>query len=214
MTPLGRPAGPEGATAAVLGGAVTRERVQAAAARDGRGGSPLIRSLLAQSLPSNADLARTFGAGGPLRLDASLVEIAPLAMRLLDPRMLRRERCVPVEILDDLCVLAVEEGGAERAVQEVRAALRRDVLPVFAPSDALARALERLGGSRSALSLGPARRHDSFIHARFRDLVLEGAELDAVGLTGGGDTGFRPRGGSGPAAELSGERGPEAEEAE
>jgi len=182
MTPLGRPAGPEGATAAVLGGAVTRERVRAAAARDGRGGSPLVRSLLAQSLPSDADLARAFSAGGPLRLDASLVEIAPLAMRLLDPRLLRRERCVPVEILDDLCVLAVEEGGAERAVQEVRAALRRDVLPVFAPADALARALERLSGSRAALRLGPARRHDSHIHARFRDLVLERTALDAVAV--------------------------------
>ncbi len=191
MTPIGRPAGPEGATAAVLGGAVTRERVQAAAARDGRGGSPLIRSLLAQSLPSDADLARAFGAGGPLRLDATLVEIAPLALRLLDPRMLRRERCVPVEILDDLCVLAVEEGGAERAVQEVRAALRRDVVPVFAPSDALARALERLGGPRTALRLGPARRHDSFIHARFRDLVLERTVLDAVALPARDAASFR-----------------------
>ena len=40
--------------AAILGGAVTRERLLRAATREGRAGLPLIHSLLAQSLPSTA----------------------------------------------------------------------------------------------------------------------------------------------------------------
>ena len=44
-----RKPGPEAAVAAVMGGAVTRERLADAAAREGRGTSPLVRSLAAQA---------------------------------------------------------------------------------------------------------------------------------------------------------------------
>ncbi|MHC4732326.1 MAG: hypothetical protein ACYS6Z_17295, partial [Planctomycetota bacterium] len=89
--------------AAILGGAVTRERLLRAATREGRAGLPLIRSLLAQSLPTTADLARAYReAGGVLRLDDSFLSVASKAARLLDAELLRRERCVPIEILEEL----------------------------------------------------------------------------------------------------------------
>ena len=99
MTPR-RPA-PEGAVASVAGGAVTSEQLVEAARGDGCDGSPLIRSLLAQSLPSKSDLARVYGkSGGIPRLDASFLAVSPKAVRLIDPRILREHGCLPVEILD------------------------------------------------------------------------------------------------------------------
>jgi len=176
-----KPAGPESAVAAVVGGAVTRERLLDAARREGRSASPLVRSLLAQSLPSVADLARAYGAcGGTLRLDASFLAAPTRASRLLDPALLRRERCVPVEIFDDLCVLAVEEGHAENAVRAVRAALEREVLPVIASASAVQSALDDLGSPIGATRRRPIPRKDSPVHARFRQLVIERIPLDAV----------------------------------
>ena len=76
----GKPKGPAGALAAVLGGAVTRERLQRAAAREGRTDAALVRTLLAQALPTVEDLARAYReVGGSLRLDPSFLRMAPRA---------------------------------------------------------------------------------------------------------------------------------------
>lgn len=181
-----RPREPECALAAILGGAVTRERLVAAAAGEGESRSPLVRALLAQSLPDLDDVARSYaGDGQGLRLEPSLVVPSRLATRLLDVRLLRRERCLPLAIYADVCVLAVEEGNARHAVDAVRAVLRRAVLPVAAPVGALARALDALGAPPAAVPHGPARRKDSPVHARFRAVVLDGAVLDALPPAGG-----------------------------
>jgi hypothetical protein len=183
MTP-GTPASQrasELARGAVAGGAVTRERLQAAAKRDGRDASALVRSLLAQSVPAIADLARAYDAsGGILRIDPSLLSVSPQACRLLDAETMRRERCVPVEILDDLCVLAVQAGRIGPAVEAVRLALRRDVLPVLADDDAIDAALRGLRPPAGAVRLAAVPRVESPIHARFRTLVIEDEALDAL----------------------------------
>ena len=173
---------PEGAIAALRGGWVTRERLQAAAARDGRIAAPLVQELLSkQAVPSFADLARACAdVCRPLRLDAECVTLASKAARLLDMEMLRRQRCVPVEILGDICVLAVVEGRAEPAVRAVREALHRAVLPVLADPAAIDRALDVLTTPRRAMRRGPLRRRDSPIHLRFREIVIEGEILDAI----------------------------------
>ncbi|MEM8883252.1 MAG: hypothetical protein AAGD14_04215 [Planctomycetota bacterium] len=183
---------PDPALAALRGGWVTRERLQAAAARSGRSASPLLKELLSnrssdeqdqsrQAPPSFADLALAAASLFPARrLDATHVVLAPRAARLLDMELLRRERCVPIEVLDDLCVLAVVEGRAERAVRAVRAALHRDVLPVHADAAVIDAALDVLITPRRAVRRGPLRRRDSPIHQRFRALVLEGDVLDAI----------------------------------
>jgi len=173
--------GPESAVAAVLGGAVTRERLRDAAGREGRGASPLVRSLLAQSLPSILDLARAYAAcGGVLRLDASFLAAPARAARLVDPAVLRRERCVPVEMFDDLCVLVVQEGCAERAVRAVREVLLREILPVVASTAAIEAALRALGAPVAGTRRRAVPRKDSPIHARFRDLAIERVALDAL----------------------------------
>ena len=64
MNPV-RPSAPTLPEAAVLGGAVTREMLRDAAGREARGGSAVVRSVLAQSLPSRADLGRAYEAGLP-----------------------------------------------------------------------------------------------------------------------------------------------------
>ena len=112
---------PDGALAAVFGGAVTRERLQEAASRAGRGNAPLVRSLLAQALPTNGEIARTYMMlGRPPRIDASFLEPCATSIRLLDPALLRELRCVPVAMLDGICVLAVAEGFARRATETVK----------------------------------------------------------------------------------------------
>jgi len=168
--------------AALRGGWVTRERLQSAAARTGRVASPLVRELLAgQAPPSFADLARACADVCPaLTLDAGRVALSPKAARLVDMELLRKERCVPIDILDDICVLAVVEGNAERAVRAVRGALHRDVLPVYTDPAAIDRALDVLATPRRAPRRGPLRRRDSAIHSRFREIVVEGEVLDAV----------------------------------
>jgi hypothetical protein len=175
--------GPAGALAAVLGGAVTRERLQRAAAREGRTDAPLVHSLLAQPLPSVEDLARAYRElGGVLRLDPSFLRMTPRAARLLDPELLRRERCVPVELFDDLVILAVEPTRAASAAEAVRAALVRDVLPVIADADAIDRILAELPPLPRAVRHGALPRRDSPVHARFREVVLEDQGADAVPL--------------------------------
>jgi hypothetical protein len=170
------------ASAALRGGWVTRERLQTAAARSGRVAAPLVKELLGkQAPPSFADLARACAdVCTPLRLEPEFVTLAPKAARLLEMELLRRERCVPVEILDDVCVLAVVEGNAERAVRAVREALHRDVLPVYTGPSAIDRALDVLATPRRAQRRGPLRRRDSAIHSRFREIVIEGEVLDAI----------------------------------
>jgi len=175
--------GPTGALAAVLGGAVTRERLQHIAAREGRGDAALVKTLLAQALPTVEDLARAYRqAGGNLRLDPSFVRLTPRAARLLDPELLRRERCVPVELFDDLCVLAVDASRAATAVEAVRAALGRDVLPVVADPDVIDQVLGELPSLLPAIRHGPLPRRDSPVHARFRELVIEDGGVDALPL--------------------------------
>ena len=172
----------EGAIASVEGGAVTSERLLAAARREGRDASPLVRSLLAQSIPSAHDLARVYGAsGGVARLDSSFIRISPKAARLIDPKVLREHGCLPVVIMDGLCILAVMEGQAEGAVRAVRAALQRDVLPVVAEPATLRDALSRLVAPPPGVRLGIVRRRESPTRSRFRSLVIGGEALDATG---------------------------------
>jgi hypothetical protein len=181
-----RAKGPAGALAAVLGGAVTRERLQHAAAREGRTDAALVRTLLAQALPTAEDLARAYReVGGNLRLDPSFVRLAPRAARLLDPELLRRERCVPVELFDDLCILAVDASRATTAAEAVRAALSRDVLPVIADADVIDHVLAELPTLLPAVRHGPLPRRDSPVHARFRELVIEDMGADALPLSPG-----------------------------
>jgi len=176
---LRRPAGPSLPEAAVCGGAVTREMLRESAAREGREGSDVVRSLLAQSLPSRADLGRAYEAGLP-RLDPSLLTLSGKAFRLFDAQLLRRERCVPVEILEDLCILAVVGPRAEAAVEAVRAALRRAVLPVLADAGTIDAILADLEPPPAAVRLGPLPRRDTPVHARFRDLALDRTPFDAL----------------------------------
>ena len=186
MSPLRRYRGPTGALAAVLGGAITRERLLRSASREGCSGSSLVRSLLAQSLPSIDDLARAYReSGGALRLDASFLKPAPKTRRLVDAALLRRERCLPVEILDDLVILAVDGARAALAVEAIRRALGREVLPVLADPDAIDHALAGLEAPPGAIRQGPVARRDSTAHARFRDLILDDAALDALPLQEG-----------------------------
>ena len=181
MNPLQVQRNPTAATAAVMGGAVTRERLAKAASDEGRAASPLVASLLAQSLPSINDLARAYReAGGVLRLDDSFLHAAPRTARLLDPALLRRERCLPVEILEDLVILAVDPARASQAVEAVREAIGRAVLPVVADPDAIDLALAGLSSPPAAIRYGPLPRRDSPAHSRFRNLVLEQAQLDAL----------------------------------
>ena len=185
MSARRRKSEPTAAMAAVLGGAVTRERLLGAASKEGHAGSPLIHSLLAQSLPSDVDLARAYReAGGVLRLDASFLAVAPKATRLLEAELLRRERCVPVAILADLCILAVDAPRAARAVAAVRAVLQRDVLPVIADAEAIDVVLAGLQPTTAAVRQGPLPRRDSSVHERFRNLVLEDSVLDALSVPG------------------------------
>jgi len=177
-----RPGSPV-AEAAVIGGAVTRERLRQAALCEGRADSALVRALLAQPLPGFADLVKAWGCGGAVRLEAALIQTSARAARLLDPHLLRRERCVPVEIYDDICVLAVEAKHAARAVEAIRALLNRCVLPVEADSAAIDAALAAFPVPAKAKFRGPIHRRDPAVHARFRDLVLGGTVLDAIRLT-------------------------------
>ena len=178
MTPIQR-SEPECAVAAVLGGAVTRERLFDSASREGIGASPLVQALLAQSLPTISDLARAYSV---IRLDASFLLPSPKAARLLDVSMLRRERCVPLEILDEICILAVQKGRVPTAVRAVRASLRRDVLPVLADRRAIDTALDAISGLPRGIRQGSALRRDSPVHSRFRTLILEDTALNGLPL--------------------------------
>ena len=176
-----RAARADASLAAVLGGAVTRERLLDAAAREGRDGDPLLRALVQRYLPSRGDLGRSYEArGGLFHLGPARLRAAPASSRLLDPALLRRFRCVPVEILRDLCVLAVEEATAVEAVRAVRDALRREVLPVAAARQAIDEALARLPEGAADALPGPTPRPRAPIRDRFRSLVLDGDVLDAI----------------------------------
>lgn len=175
--------GPVGALAAVLGGAVTREQLQRAASREGRSGAAIVQTLLAQALPTIEDLARAYREiGGNLRLDPSFLRMAPRAARLLDPELLRRERCVPVELFEDLCILAVDPSKAASAAEAVRDVLSRDVLPVMADPDLIDKVLADLPALPPAVRQGALPRRDSPVHARFRELVIEDMGGEAVPL--------------------------------
>jgi hypothetical protein len=102
----------------------------------------------------------------------------------VDTGLLRGHHCVPVAILDDLCVLAVGERDAQEAVRVVRAALRRDILPVLASSQAIRDGLARLGGPPRASHVGAIRAKVSPAQARFRRQVLGGEVLDALPIGG------------------------------
>jgi hypothetical protein len=173
----------EDALASVAGGAVTSDRLLQSARLKGRDAIPLIQSLAGRSLPSAAELARAFVPRcGAACLKPELVQPCRRAAQLIGEELLRRERCVPLELLDDICILAVEAGQAESAVRAVRAAIQRDVVPVIAKASDLDQALEQLPPAPHALSLGPLRRKDSRVHERFRTLVMEREVLDAIPL--------------------------------
>lgn len=173
---------------AVVGGAVTRERLLDAAAREGRDGDPLVRTLAQRYLPSRRDFARAYESrGGLFHLGPARLRVCPRAAYLLDPELLRRLRCVPVEILADLCLLAVEESYALEAVRAVKEALGRDVLPLAAARQAIDAALALLPPRGPAAELAPAgieasgaRRPRARIPERFERLVVLAEPLHAL----------------------------------
>lgn len=159
---------------------MTRERLKEAAAREGRDGSPLVRALLARSLPAESELARAYESHGGLgRLAAAPLKPSPAALRLLDPALLRRHRCLPLELFADLCILAVELPQAVEAVAAVRRAVGRDVVPVEAPAPVLDRALAALPPPPRALP-APLPRLSVRLHDRFRSLAIDADVLDAL----------------------------------
>jgi len=166
------------AAAAAAGGAVTRDRLRAAAARESMDGAPIVRSLLAQSLPSDADLVDLYRA--PFRLDPSLLDVPPEASRLLDPDALRTLRCAPLALFADLVVLAVAEPGALKSVEYVRSALRRDVLPVAVPPDRVEALLLALPDPPDARRAPEFPRRAPHVKTRFRRLAEERDPLDAI----------------------------------
>lgn len=178
----------EASLSAVVGGAVTRERLLAAAAREGRDGDPLVRTLVRRYLPSHRDIARAYESrGGLFHLGPARLRVCPRAADLLDPELLRRLRCVPIEILADLCLLAVEESHALDAVRAVKEALGRDVLPLAAARQAIDAALELLpprGPAAEPAPQGfeatPTRRPRARIPERFERLVVLAEPLHAL----------------------------------
>jgi hypothetical protein len=162
---------------------VTRDRLRESAARAGKDGAPLVRSLLAQSLPGDAELTELYRA--PWRLDGSLLVLSPEGARILDGDLLRDLRCAPLEVLPDLCVLAVLPENAPRATAAVREALRRDVLPVLVEAGTMDALLKDLPEPEPARPAPPLPRREPFVKARFRSLVEEGAVLDALPVAGG-----------------------------
>ncbi|MGQ0614382.1 MAG: hypothetical protein ACT4PV_11650 [Planctomycetaceae bacterium] len=181
-----RPPRQEGSYAAVAGGAVTRERLRDAAAREGRDGSPLVRALLARSLPATSELARSYEShGGIGRIGSSPLKPSAAALRLLDPELLRRHRCLPLELFEELCLLAVDLPSATEAVTAVRRALGRDIVPVVAPRPSLDRALATLAPPSRAVA-APLPKSGIRLHDRFRSLAMDGDLMDA--LPGSEDT--------------------------
>ena len=165
----------EDGLAAVAGGAVTRDRLEAAATAGGATASGLVQSLLAQALPRVEDLARVFSAwGSALRLDRHDLVPAPEALDQLGVDWMRRNDCIPVELLDGIAVLAVVPGSMEAAVREACRALSRAVVPVPVAGDILERAL-------CALAHGADRRAVFF---RFRELAIEARALEPIPLGG------------------------------
>jgi hypothetical protein len=178
----------EASLSAVVGGAVTRERLLDAAAREGRDGDPLVRTLIQRYLPSRRDFARAYETrGGLFHLGPARLRTSPRAASLLDSDLLRRYRCVPVEILADLCLLAVEEAHALEAVRAVKEALGRDVLPLAAARSAIDEALALLPSRTLEAERAPpgpepasARRPRARIAYRFERLAVLGEPLHAL----------------------------------
>ncbi len=178
-----RPPRQEGSYAAVAGGAVTRDRLRDAAAREGRDGSPLVRALLARSLPATSELARSYEShGGIGQLGPSPLKPCPAALRMLDPELLRRHHCLPLELFEELCILAVVLPMATEAVTAVRRVLGRDIVPVVAPRPSLDRALAALGPLPRAVA-APLPRTGIRLHDRFRSLAMDGDVMDALPWT-------------------------------
>ncbi|MCZ6788154.1 MAG: hypothetical protein O7E54_13415 [Planctomycetota bacterium] len=186
MTRKRHSGGLDGALAAVAGGAVTGERLLEQARREGRDRSPLVRRLVDKGVPSAGQIARCFVQNGsPSRVDRSLLVVSPKASRFLDPERMRSLRCLPLEFLDDICIVAVEAGHAHKAVATLRTVLRRDIVPVLASPGDLDAALRTLPASMRAHPHLPPRRTDSPLHERFRSLVLEGDELHGLPIEEG-----------------------------
>ncbi len=172
----------ESALAAALGGAVTRERLREAIALEGRDQEPLLRALSDVPLPSIRDLSAACEAAGEPKLDAATpLTPSPRAGTILDASLLRKLCCLPLDIIDNVCILVVAKGRAAAAVSAVRDALHGlQVLPVLAPATAIVEAIECLGAPREATRHQAIIRRDSPVHARFRNLVLNRTVLDAI----------------------------------
>ncbi len=174
---------PEGALAAVLGGAVTREQLSAAAAREGCAGMPLVRTLLRRYLPPQAELANVYSYRNfPARLEARVLRPAPQAGALLDPDLLARLCCVPLVILHDVCVLAVAPGREAEAVASIHAALRRGVIPVLADPVVIEGAIRGIPDAPDAAPHFLRPRRSSPTWERFENNVLRAVELEAIPL--------------------------------
>ncbi|MEE8105309.1 MAG: hypothetical protein V3T86_07225 [Planctomycetota bacterium] len=171
----------DGALAAVKGGGITSERLLDAARRAGRDRSRLVRRLVERHVPSSADLARAYlQHGGVPKIDRAMLRFVPKSARLLDLALMRELRCVPLEVFDDVCVLGVVKGYAERAVREVRPLLKRDLYPVLLTSEDVDALLNGLPGPERARPNQAAGRTPSPVHERFRSLVLARDVLDAL----------------------------------
>ncbi|MFQ5844930.1 MAG: hypothetical protein ACE5JG_08080 [Planctomycetota bacterium] len=170
-----------GAVASVLGGAVSREQLAAAAAREGQDGSRLVRTLIRRYLPSRAELARVYACrNAPPRVGSRGLEPAPQTNRLLDCNLLRQARCVPLLLLDEVCVLAVESGREAEAVAAVHAALRRSVVPVLADGPAIEDAIRRVPAPAAAEPRPLHARGPSPTWGRFEAQVIRGAVLPGI----------------------------------
>jgi len=173
--------GMDGALAAVKGGGVTSERLLESARRSGRDRSRLVRRLVEKHVPSAADVARAYlQRGGVPQVDRAMLHFLPKSARLLDLALMRELRCVPLEVFDDVCILGVVQGHAERAVREVRSLLRRDLYPVLLTPEDVDALLNGLPGPERARSNQSAARTPSPVHERFRSLVLARDVLDAI----------------------------------
>jgi hypothetical protein len=152
----------EDGLAAVAGGAVTRDRLQAAS-NDGASHA-LVRSLIAQGLPRAEDLARVFSAwGSALRLEPRFLRPDRVALQRVGLEWMDEQRCLPVLLLDGVAVVAVVSGTMETAATCARERLGCDVIPVPVAAHELSEAIDSARRSLRART----------VFRRFREIAIE-----------------------------------------
>jgi len=165
----------EDGLAAVAGGAVTRDRLQAVSNGTPGGPPALVRSLIAQGLPRAEDLARVFSAwGSALRLEPRFLRPDRAALQRLGLDWMEQERCLPVLLLDGVAIVAVVAGSMESAAARVRERLDCDVIPVPVASHDL---LEAIDSARRGLQA-------KTIFRRFREIACERQAQVSLAVSG------------------------------